>query len=186
MSSSNSRYFAVALVPDQNFSTWAEGERKGLAKRFPVHLTVHLRFSPPPFVSEQLLVTAFEKCFAINPIKAELRGPKFIGGRIKWLECMASSAGYSAIINLHTECLETNWDLSVRPRGETAEFEGRGYRPHVTIDWNEQGLTRYNTSMIQESVLAKVEFSSWALYRYPDDSRRRGVETVYAAQFNQE
>ena len=63
------------------------------------------------------------------------------------------------------------------------DFELRGYRPHVTLDWNEGGILVPDSERISETISITARAERWILMRYTGDRYRRGVEVVHSAAF---
>ena len=165
---------AIVLLPDDEFIGWAESNRRGLAKNFPVHLTLKTRFAWRSSIEK--LVSGISELLDRSQIPASLIGPHYIGSTIKWLECAPDCDGYDEILSLHHRCLDT----MLSEQG--GNFERDSFRPHVTLDWNENGILS-PPATIQEKITCHLNFCSWAILSYPRNPQRKGVTQVFYRDF---
>lgn len=175
---------AVALIPNTHFVGWAESNRSGLASNFPVHLTIKSRFK----IKEEQpaeVVKLISSILDISPFNCLLKGPMYIDGNLKWLECTSNSVGYSKLESLHRQLVQRIRASSLYLKGSSLEaYEIDGFRPHVTLQWNEYGVFKPQGNHIIEAIEANVTFMGWCLFEYTDDSSRRFSKVVYEKKFD--
>lgn len=175
---------AVALIPNTDFVNWAESNRSGLAENFPVHLTIKSRFKVSQIKPVEIvnLVSTVLDTTAFNCL---LKGPMYINGNLKWLECTSKSEGYNKLTLLHTQLVQRIRSSSYYLEGSSVEeYEIDGFRPHVTLQWNEHGIFKPHRKNIIEAIEANVTFVGWCLFEYSDDASRRFSKIIYEKKFN--
>lgn len=177
-------HIAIGLIPNADFVNWAESNRTGLARNFPVHLTIKARFEVSQIklddlvqlISNELNTTAFN---------CVLKGPMYVNSNLKWLECTSNSEGYHELMALHSKLVQLVRSSNYYLEGSSVEkFELDGFRPHVTLQWNEHEIFKPQKKNIIEAIEANVTFVGWCLFEYSDDASRRFAKVICEKKFN--
>ncbi len=172
-------YFAIAVLPDEYTGVWVGRQRKGIACNFPVHITIKGRFRIPDEISVDCIVKAVEEVFNLKSFQATLSGPHYIDSKIRWIECKNKLDGFASLNRLHQNCINKLDESLEIESFVPSTFELDGFRPHMTLDWEENGIFVPDKSKITEHIVVRVIIEKWAVLQYTDDARRRGVTTVF-------
>ena len=176
-------YLAIAAALDDHTTEWATIHRHGIARHFPVHITIKGRFIVAETTSLVTVVENIERVFRVPAFAVQLDGPIYIGGTLRWLECLPNRSGHREITALHQACVERILGADYADYCAPGAFELGGYRPHVTLDWSEGGILVPDPERISESISITARVERWILMRYTGDRYRRGVEVVHSAAF---
>ena len=176
--------YAIAILPDSIITEWAVINRRGMAKNFPVHITLKGRFNVKPDTSVSEVVSDVASIFAVKTFPVDLNGPIYIDGRIRWVECLTGNQGYDTLKKMHQACvsklLSASYVDSYRTPGP---YELDDFRPHMTLDWDDHGIFIPEDGRIKEDLRIRANFESWVIMEYTEDYLRRGVRVVYSSPF---
>ncbi len=177
--------YAIAIFPDEAVSDWVAVNRRGLARNFPVHVTIKTRFDVAVDAPVERLAEVVRGVFPCEPFRAMLDGPFYIENRIRWIECRPGNEGFDRIIGLHRACWEALSESECAPvTGCVGAFEGDKYRPHMTLDWDNQRIHVPSPSVVEERLKVSATFVAWAILQYSNDPLRRGVRVMKTQEFS--
>lgn len=148
-------------------------ERFGLAKRFPLHLTIRGRFLVRPGELASVAREVARGLPKLPAFRAELRGPLQPREDLWWYEILPGHRGFATARQAHelADTVLAEHGLIVRDLTPSA-YKGTGFRPHITVSFS--GLTPGDVERAPGSV--RAVFSHWAVHRYhPRDGLPREV-----------
>ena len=81
---------------------------------------------------------------------------------------------------MHEDCVARySSKLLAKKEQEIAPHEVNAFRPHVTLDWNDNGIHVPNSKRIIEAVSVSTTMVAWCIFQYTKDKLRRGVQTIF-------
>ncbi|MGH9890614.1 MAG: 2'-5' RNA ligase family protein [bacterium] len=177
--------YAITILPDEAVSDWVAVNRRGLARHFPVHVTIKTRFDLAADASVKQLEEVVRGVAPCEPFRAVLDGPYYIEDRIRWIECRPGNEGFDRIIGLHRACSSALWESDCAPvTDRVGVFEGHNYRPHITLDWENERIHVPLPSVVEERLKVSATFVAWAILQYSNDPLRRGVRVMKTREFS--
>lgn len=159
--------YSIALIPREPDQAHVRNFQSGIALNFPVHLTLRGRFTPPPNVHVRSIIEVIrDEVCRVLPLRCRLLGPLRIQRNLVWYECGRDCEGYAQLIALHTSLeyrlrQSTMIELDEVPTLHMHE----GYRPHVTLAWEEDETVSIGFVSNSPNVLA-MSFEEWRLLEY--------------------
>jgi 2'-5' RNA ligase len=177
--------YAIAIFPNEAVSGWVAVNRRGLARNFPVHVTIKTRFDIAVDASVEQLEEAVRGVFPCEPFRVVLDGPYYIENRIRWIECRPGNDGFDRIVGLHRACLSALWESDCAPiTGRAGVYEGNNYRPHMTLDWENDRIHVPSPSVVEERLKVSATFVEWGILQYSNDALRRDVRVIKTRKFS--